>query len=67
MKLAGRVKMKCFPGKLGVLVYRHRYCTPEIFEQLKFMETDLNIKVFIVVKDLISTKKQKDTDLSIKH
>ena len=45
------------------LVYCHRFRTPEIFESLKTLETDLDIKVFNIVKDFISLKKQKDADL----
>ena len=44
-------------------MYCHRFCTPEIFESLKTLETDLDIKVFNIVKDFISPKKQKDADL----
>ena len=45
-------------------MYSHRFRTPEIFESLKTLETDLDIKVFDIVKDFISLKKkQKDADL----
>ena len=44
-------------------MYCHRFRTPEIFESLKTLETDLDIKVFDIVKDCISLKKQKDADL----
>ena len=55
--------LKSVQKKLSALVYCHRFRTPEIFESLKTLETDLDIKVFNIVKDFISPKKQKDADL----
>ena len=55
--------LKSIQKKLSALVYCHRFRTPEIFEQLKALETDLNINVFNIVKDFISPKKQKDSEL----
>ena len=55
--------LKSIQKKLSALVYCHRFRTPEIFESLKTLETDLDIKVFNIVKDFISPKKQKDADL----
>ena len=55
--------LKSFQDRLSALVYCHRYRTQDIFEQLKVSETDLDIKVFNIVKDFISPKKQKDTEL----
>ena len=55
--------LKSLQHRLSALVYCHRYRTPDIFEQLKALETDLNIKVFDIVKDFISPKKQKDPEL----
>ena len=55
--------LKSIQKKLSALVYCHRFRTPEIFESLRTLEIDLDIKVFNVVKDFISPKKQKDADL----
>ena len=49
--------------KLSSLVYCHRFGTPFNFDALNVLETDLNIKVFNVVRDFISSKKQKDPEL----
>ena len=43
--------LKNIQKKLSALVYCHRFCTPEIFESLKTLETDIDIKVFDIVKD----------------
>ena len=43
--------LKSLQDKLSALMYCHLYRTPDIFEQLKALETDLNIKVFNIVKD----------------
>ena len=51
--------LKSLQHRLSALVYCHRYRTPDIFEQLKALETDLNIKVFNIVKDFISPKKNR--------
>ena len=51
--------LKNFQKKLSALVYSHRFRTPEIFESLKTLETDLDIKVFDIVKDFISLKKNR--------
>ena len=58
--------LKSIQKKLSVLVYCHRFRSPEIFESLKTLETDLDIKVFNIVRDFISSRKQKDADL-LKH
>ena len=55
--------LKGIQNKLSALVYCRRFRTPEIFESLKTLETDLHIKVFNIVKNFISPKKQKDADL----
>ena len=55
--------LKSIQKKLSALVYCHRFRTPGIFESLKTLETDLDIKVFNIVKDFISLKEQKDADL----
>ena len=55
--------LKSFQDKLCALVYCHRYRTPDIFEQLKLLEVDLHVKVFNIVKDFISPKKQKNAEL----
>ena len=55
--------LKSIQKKLSALVYCHRFRTSEIFEPLKTLETDLDIKVFNIVKNFISPKKQKDADL----
>ena len=44
-------------------MYCHRYRTPDIFEELKVLEVDLHVKVFNIVKDFISPKKQKNAEL----
>ena len=55
--------LKGFQDKLCALVYCHRYRTPDIFEQLKVLEADLHVKVFNIVRDFISPRKQKDAEL----
>ena len=55
--------LKGLQDKLSALVYCHRYRSPYILDALNVLETDHNIKVFNVVKDFISSKKQKDPDL----
>ena len=55
--------LKILQDKLSSLVYCHRFRTPYIFDALNVLETDYNIKVFNVVKDFISSKKQKDPEL----
>ena len=54
---------KSLQDRLSALVYCHRFRTKDIFEQLKVLETDLDIKVFNIVKDFISPKKQKDIEV----
>ena len=46
-----------------VLVYRQRFRTPYIFDDLNVLKTDQNIEVFSIVKDFISSKTQKDREL----
>ena len=55
--------LKSLQDKLCALVYCQRYRTPHIFEELKVLQTDHNIKVFSIVKDFISVKKQKDPEI----
>ena len=55
--------LKSLQDRLSALVYCHRYRTQDISEQLKVLETYLDIKVFNIVKDFISPKKQKDTEV----
>ena len=55
--------LKSLQDRLSVLVYCHRYRTEDIFEQMKVLETDFGIKVFNIVKDFISPKKQRDIEL----
>ena len=54
--------LKTFENKLRALVYCHRFRTPNILLNLKEIEKTTNIKVFSVVDDFISTRKQKDPD-----
>ena len=49
--------LKGFQDKLCALGYWRRYRNPKNFEQLKVLEGDLHVKVFIIVKDFISQKK----------
>ena len=55
--------LKSIQDKLSALVYCHRHRTPFIFEELKSLESEPNFKVFNIVKDFISVKKQKDPEL----
>ena len=52
-------KMKNLQDKLCALVYCQHNRTPYIFEELKILQTDHGIKVFNIVKDFISLKKNK--------
>ena len=54
--------LKSFENKLRGLVYCHRFRTPNILPNLKEIEKTTNIKVFSIVDDFISTRKQKDPD-----
>ena len=54
--------LKSFENKLRALVYCHRFRTPNILPKLKEIEKTTNIKVFSIVDDFISTRKQKDPD-----
>ena len=54
--------LKSFENKLWALVYCHRFRTPNILPNLKEIEKTTNIKVFSIVDDFISTRKQKDPD-----
>ena len=54
--------LKSFENKLRALVYRHRFRTPNILPNLKEIEKTTNNKVFSIVDDFISTRKQKDPD-----
>ena len=54
--------LKSFENKLRALVYCHRFRTPNILLDLKEIEKTTNIKVFSIVDDFISTRKQKDPD-----
>ena len=55
--------LKNLQDKLCALVYCQRNRTPYIFDELKVLQTDHNIKVFSIVKDFISVKKQKDPEI----
>ena len=54
--------LKFFENKLRALVYCQRFRTPNILPNLKEIEKTTNIKVFSIVDDFISTRKQKDPD-----
>ena len=54
--------LKSIENKLRALVYCHRFRTPNILQTLKEIENSTNIKVFSIVEDFISMKKQKDPD-----
>ena len=54
--------VKNLQDKLCALVYCQRNRTPYIFEELKVLQTDHCIKVFSIVKDFVSVKKQKDPE-----
>ena len=60
-------ELKTIQDKLWALVYCQRYRTPYIFDALNELKTDHNIEVFNIVKDFISTKKQKDPELLKKY
>ena len=51
--------LKNLLNTLSALVYCHGSCSPDIFEQLKGLDADLDIKVFNIVRDFISPKKQE--------
>ena len=55
--------LKGLHDKLSALVYCQRFRTPYIFDALNVLKTDQNIEVFSIVKDFISSKKQKDPEL----
>ena len=55
--------LKNLQDKLCALVYCQRNGTPFIFEELKVLQTDHDIKAFSIVKDFISVKKQKDPEI----
>ena len=54
--------LKSIENKLRALVYCLRFRTPNILQKLKEIEKTTNIKVFSIVDDFISTRKQKDPD-----
>ena len=60
-------EFKAIQDKLCALVYCQRYRTPYIFVALNVLKTDHNIEVFSIVKDFISSKKQKDPQLLKKY
>ena len=60
-------ELKAIQDKLCALVYCQRYRTPYIFDALNELKTDHNIEVFNIVKDFISTKRQKDPELLKKY
>ena len=55
--------LKGLQDELSALVYCQRFRTPYIFDALNVLKTDQNIEVFSIVKDFISSKKQKDPEL----
>ena len=54
--------LKTFENKLKALVHCHQFRTPNIYQTLKELENSTNNKVFSIVEDFISTRKQKDPD-----
>ena len=56
-------ELKGLQNKISALVYCQRFRTPYIFDALHVLKTDQNIEVFSIVKDFISSKKQKDPEL----
>ena len=54
--------LKSLQNKLRSLVYCHRFRPPYIFDALDVLKTDHNIKLFSVVEDFISSKKQKNPE-----
>ena len=54
--------LKSFENKFRAPVYCRRFRTPNILLNLKEMEKTTNIKLFSIVDDFISTRKQKDPD-----
>ena len=59
--------IKGLQDKLSALVYCQRFRTPYIFDALYVLKTDRNIEVFSIVKDFISSKKQKDPQLLLQY
>ena len=59
--------LKGLQDKLSALVYCQRHRTPNIFDALNVLKTEHNIEVFNIVKDFISSKKQKDPELLKKY
>ena len=55
-------KLKSIENKLRALVSCDRFRTPNILPDLKEIGKITNIKVFSIVDDFISTRKQKDPD-----
>ena len=55
--------LNSFENKLRAPVYCQRFRTPNILLNLNKIEKSTNIKVFSIVDDFISTRKQKDPDL----
>ena len=51
--------LKGLQDQLSALVYCQRFRTPYIFDALNVLKTDQNIEVFSIVKDFISSKKNK--------
>ena len=54
--------LNSFENKLRASVYCQRFRTPNILLNLKEIEKSTNIKVFSIVGDFISTRKQKEPD-----
>ena len=55
--------LKGLQNKVSALVYCQRFRTRYIFDALNVLKTDQNIEVFSILKDFISSKKQKDPEL----
>ena len=55
--------LKGFQDKLSSVFCCHRFRIPYIFDALNVVETENNIKVFNVVKNFISSKKQNNPEL----
>ena len=60
------VTLKGLQSKLSALVYCHCYRSPYILDALDVLETDHDMKVFIIVTGFISLKK-KDSELLKKY
>ena len=60
-------ELKAIQDKICALVYCQSYRTPYFFYALNELKTEHNFELFSIVKDFISTKKQKDPELLKKY